>query len=104
MTTNNNNTNLQATVVVEHLLQASNVAHTMQHWHIYRKWNDRLFLKLQRRGTTIMGEAAAAEYVAIMRMTIDGNGTPGVPSWSTTCALATLLQKRRKREGIISVI
>ena len=25
------------------LLQASDVAHTMQHWHIYRKWNERLF-------------------------------------------------------------
>ena len=23
--------------------QASDVAHTMQHWHIYRKWNELLF-------------------------------------------------------------
>jgi hypothetical protein len=35
--------NLKATVVIEHLIQASDVAHTMQHWHIYRKWNERLF-------------------------------------------------------------
>jgi hypothetical protein len=35
--------NRKATIVIEHLLQASDVAHTMQHWHIYRKWNERLF-------------------------------------------------------------
>jgi class 3 adenylate cyclase len=33
----------KATIVIEHLIQASDVAHTMQHWHIYRKWNARLF-------------------------------------------------------------
>lgn len=37
--------NRKATIVIEHLLQASDVAHTMQHWHIYRKWNERLFLE-----------------------------------------------------------
>ena len=26
----------KATIVIEHLIQASDVAHTMQHWHIYR--------------------------------------------------------------------
>lgn len=35
--------NRKATVVIEHLIQASDVSHTMQHWHIYRKWNDRFF-------------------------------------------------------------
>ncbi|CAB9526092.1 Receptor-type guanylate cyclase gcy [Seminavis robusta] len=35
--------NRKATIVIEHLLQASDVAHTMQHWHIYRKWNERFF-------------------------------------------------------------
>jgi class 3 adenylate cyclase len=39
-------TNRKATIVIEHLIQASDVAHTMQHWHIYRKWNERLFLEL----------------------------------------------------------
>jgi hypothetical protein len=34
---------LKATVVIEHLMQASDVCHTMQHWHIYRKWNKNLF-------------------------------------------------------------
>jgi 3'5'-cyclic nucleotide phosphodiesterase len=33
----------KATIVIEHLIQASDVAHTMQHWHIYRMWNERLF-------------------------------------------------------------
>lgn len=36
-------TNRKATIVIEHLIQASDVAHTMQHWHIYRKFNARLF-------------------------------------------------------------
>ena len=33
----------RATVVMEHLIQASDVSHTMQHWQIYRKWNERFF-------------------------------------------------------------
>jgi 3'5'-cyclic nucleotide phosphodiesterase/Adenylate and Guanylate cyclase catalytic domain len=36
-------TNRKATIVLEHLIQASDVAHTMQHWNIYRKWNVRFF-------------------------------------------------------------
>ena len=32
-----------STIVVECIIQASDVAHTMQHWHIYQKWNARLF-------------------------------------------------------------
>jgi class 3 adenylate cyclase/hemoglobin-like flavoprotein len=35
--------NRKATIVLEHLIQASDVAHTMQHWHIYRKWNEKFF-------------------------------------------------------------
>jgi hypothetical protein len=41
-------TNRKATIVIEHILQASDVAHTMQHWHIYRKWNERLFQEMYR--------------------------------------------------------
>ena len=37
------NRNIKATIVIEHIIQASDVAHTMQHWHIYTKWNERLF-------------------------------------------------------------
>ena len=38
--------NRKATIVLEHLIQASDVSHTMQHWDIYRKWNERLFFEL----------------------------------------------------------
>jgi hypothetical protein len=33
----------KATIVFEYIIQASDVAHTMQHWHVYQKWNKRLF-------------------------------------------------------------
>jgi hypothetical protein len=35
--------NRRASIVLEQIIQASDVAHTMQHWHIYRKWNEMLF-------------------------------------------------------------
>jgi class 3 adenylate cyclase len=38
--------NLKATIVIEHVIQAADVAHTMQHWQIYFKWNERLFNEL----------------------------------------------------------
>lgn len=38
-----NRVNRKATIVIEHLIQASDVAHTMQHWHIYRRWNEYFF-------------------------------------------------------------
>eukprot|EP00934_Nitzschia_sp_Nitz4_P004266 Nitzschia sp. Nitz4//scaffold216_size36101//31917//35797//NITZ4_007786-RA/size36101-snap-gene-0.13-mRNA-1//1//CDS//3329542209//4256//frame0 len=34
---------LRATIVIEHIIQASDVSHTMQHWHVYQKWNRKLF-------------------------------------------------------------
>jgi hypothetical protein len=33
----------KATIVLEHIIQASDVAHTMQHWHVYIKYNRLLF-------------------------------------------------------------
>jgi hypothetical protein len=30
--------NLKATIVIEHIIQASDVSHTMQHYNVYRKW------------------------------------------------------------------
>jgi len=36
----------KATIVIEHIIQASDVAHTMQHWHVFRKWNERLFFEM----------------------------------------------------------
>jgi hypothetical protein len=38
----------KATIVLEHIIQASDVAHTMQHWHVYLKWNERLFFEMYR--------------------------------------------------------
>eukprot|EP00980_Cylindrotheca_fusiformis_P020677 scaffold7712_cov116-Cylindrotheca_fusiformis.AAC.1 len=38
----------KATIVIEHLIQASDVAHTMQHWYIYKKWNERFFMECYR--------------------------------------------------------
>merc|ERR1711897_130430 len=35
----------KATIVIEHLIQASDVSHTMQHWEIYKQWNERFFLE-----------------------------------------------------------
>ena len=39
---------LKVRIVLEHLIQASDVCHTMQHWHIYRKWNERLFEEMYK--------------------------------------------------------
>ena len=38
--------NLRATIVLEHIIQASDVSHTMQHWHVYQKWNKQLFKEM----------------------------------------------------------
>jgi hypothetical protein len=49
-------TNRKATIVLEHLIQASDVAHTMQHWLIYRKWNMRLFIEVYKAYALGRGE------------------------------------------------
>jgi class 3 adenylate cyclase len=41
--TTGNINELKATIVLDHMMQAADVSHTMQHWFIYRKWNERLF-------------------------------------------------------------
>jgi hypothetical protein len=38
--------NRKATIVIEHIIQASDVAHTMQHWHVYTTWNEKLFQEM----------------------------------------------------------
>jgi len=40
--------NRKATIVIEHIIQASDVAHTMQHWHIFCKWNEKFFVERYR--------------------------------------------------------
>eukprot|EP00526_Cylindrotheca_closterium_P003695 CAMPEP_0113621262 /NCGR_PEP_ID=MMETSP0017_2-20120614/10860_1 /TAXON_ID=2856 /ORGANISM="Cylindrotheca closterium" /LENGTH=1329 /DNA_ID=CAMNT_0000530993 /DNA_START=95 /DNA_END=4084 /DNA_ORIENTATION=- /assembly_acc=CAM_ASM_000147 len=38
--------NLKAAIVIEHIIQAADVAHTMQHWKVYTKWNECLFREM----------------------------------------------------------
>ena len=38
----------KATIVLEHVIQASDVAHTMQHWKIYIKWNENLYREMYK--------------------------------------------------------
>ena len=40
--------NRKATLIIEHVMQTSDVAHTMQDWHIYLKWNERLFEEMYK--------------------------------------------------------
>lgn len=40
--------NLKAMIVIEHIMQAADVSHTMQHWQVYTKWNERLFHEMYR--------------------------------------------------------
>jgi 3'5'-cyclic nucleotide phosphodiesterase len=42
-THDSDHSNRKATIVIEHIIQASDVSHTMQHWQVYRKWNKSLF-------------------------------------------------------------
>ncbi len=39
-------TDRKATIVIEHIIQASDVAHTMQHWNVYKRWNEKLFQEM----------------------------------------------------------
>jgi class 3 adenylate cyclase len=38
--------NMKAAIVMEHIIQAADVAHTMQHWKVYVKWNECLFREM----------------------------------------------------------
>jgi 3'5'-cyclic nucleotide phosphodiesterase len=55
-------TNRRATLVLEHLIQASDVSHCMQHWQVYRKWNERLFLEMREAYFSGRGDRDPAEY------------------------------------------
>ena len=52
----------KATIVIEHLIQASDIAHTMQHWHIFRKWNERLFQEMYKAYREGRAEKDPAEF------------------------------------------
>merc|ERR1712048_1510952 len=40
--------NRKATITIECIIQASDVAHTMQHWHVYQRWNKCLFVEMTK--------------------------------------------------------
>ena len=39
------NNNHKATLLLEILIQAADIAHTMQQWQVYRQWNQKLFIE-----------------------------------------------------------
>ena len=56
----------KATIVFEHIIQAADVSHCMQHWKTYQKWNARLFEE---------------QYLAYVK----GNGPCPVDGWVRDC-------------------
>jgi hypothetical protein len=62
MSSEKDSANRKATIVIEHLMQASDVAHTMQHWHVYLKWNKRLFEEMYIAHKTGRGDRDPSEY------------------------------------------
>ena len=56
------NINRMATVVIEHMIQASDIAHTMQHWDVYLKFNERLFRETYQAYTDGRAEEDPSKY------------------------------------------
>lgn len=54
--------NRKATIVIEHLIQASDVSHTMQHWEVYREWNENLFMEMYHAYRNGRSEKNPAEF------------------------------------------
>ena len=54
--------NSQATVIIEHLMQASDVSHTMQQWRIFHMWNENLFLEMYTAFKAGRSEEDPAEF------------------------------------------
>ena len=46
---------LEGEIVIEHIMQASDVSHTTQQWHVYTKWNFRLFEEEMYHGAYLSG-------------------------------------------------
>ena len=40
------NSNRMATIAIDHIIQASDTSHTMQHWQIFLKFNERLYREM----------------------------------------------------------
>ena len=82
----------KATIVIEHLIQASDVSHTMQHWHIYKCWNEKFFMECYAAYKTGRAESDPIEnwyrgeigffdfYVIPLAKKLDSCGVFGVSS------------------------
>ncbi|OEU14879.1 hypothetical protein FRACYDRAFT_188128 [Fragilariopsis cylindrus CCMP1102] len=42
------NSNRMATIAIDHIIQASDTSHTMQHWQIFLKFNERLYREMHQ--------------------------------------------------------
>jgi len=106
--------NRKATIVIEHLIQAADVAHTMQHWHVYLKWNERFFQEcyvvyLSGRSATdpsegwYKGEIGFFDYYIIpLAKKLESCGVFGVSSDEClSYAQANRDEWERKGEGIV---
>lgn len=54
--------NARATVMMEYIMQASDVGHCMQHWHIYQRFNRQLFREMDIAYRQGRCEANPAEF------------------------------------------
>ena len=107
--------NTRATIVLEHIMQASDVSHTMQHWHVYVKFNKRLFEEMTlayREGR--MGADPATfwykgelsffdNYIIPLAKKIGECGVFGVSSDEyLNYALSNRAEWERKGEGVVA--
>ena len=53
---------MKATIVLEHLFQAAAIAHTMQHWNVYTKWNRQEFREASEAYKDGRGKKDPARY------------------------------------------
>ena len=62
--------NRKATIVLEHLLQASDIAHTMQHWEVFKKWvsNAGVDSRRDRMPTSKSGSPVGFDSLTFCRM------------------------------------
>eukprot|EP00980_Cylindrotheca_fusiformis_P016282 scaffold4838_cov110-Cylindrotheca_fusiformis.AAC.6 len=109
-----NRENRKATVVIEHLIQASDVSHTMQHWHVYKAWNEKYFMECYmayRRGRAdsdpsanwYKGEIAFFDfYVIPLAKKLQSCGVFGVASDEyLNYAISNREEWVRKGEGLV---
>jgi hypothetical protein len=109
--------NRKATIVIEHLIQASDIAHTMQHWHIYRKWNERLFEEMYKAYLNGRAEKDPSEfwyrgeigffdfYIIPLAKKLDDCGVFGVSSGEyLNYAMANRQEWENKGEEVVAEI